>query len=121
MCGARGLARPALVGLPPRARANRAWSGECNVGSEPGAYPCYGYRRIRISLGRDGHRKSVGRAYRLWRAAGLWHGHACKCSLARYVCLRRAGAGCSELRARKLIGRRACTTLAELLPDSQFR
>ena len=40
---------------------------------------------------------------------------------ARYVCLRRAGAGCSELRARKLIGRRACTTLAELLPDSQFR
>ena len=28
VCGARGLARPALVGLPPRARANRAWSGE---------------------------------------------------------------------------------------------
>jgi putative transposase len=31
----------------------------------------YGYRRIRIFLGRDGHRMSVGRAYRLWQAAGL--------------------------------------------------
>ena len=28
-------------------------------------YPRYGYRRIRIFLGRDGHRMSVGRAYRL--------------------------------------------------------
>jgi len=34
-------------------------------------YPRYGYRRIRIFLGRDGHRMSVGRAYRLWRVAGL--------------------------------------------------
>ena len=34
-------------------------------------YPRYGYRRIRIFLGRDGHRMSAGRAYRLWRAAGL--------------------------------------------------
>jgi hypothetical protein len=34
-------------------------------------YPRYGYRRIRIFLGRDGHRMSPGRAYRLWRAAGL--------------------------------------------------
>src|SRR5437764_13065332 len=34
-------------------------------------YPRYGYRRIRIFLGGDGHRMSVGRAYRLWRAAGL--------------------------------------------------
>ena len=34
-------------------------------------YPRYGYRRIRIFLGRDGHRMSVGRAYRLWSAAGL--------------------------------------------------
>ena len=34
-------------------------------------YPRYGYRRIRIFLGRDGHRMSVGRSYRLWRAAGL--------------------------------------------------
>jgi putative transposase len=34
-------------------------------------YPRYGYRRIRIFLGRDGHRMSAGRSYRLWRAAGL--------------------------------------------------
>jgi len=34
-------------------------------------YPRYGYRRIRIFLGRDGHRMSAGRAYRLWRATGL--------------------------------------------------
>jgi putative transposase len=34
-------------------------------------YPRYGYRRIRIFLGRDGHGMSAGRAYRLWRAAGL--------------------------------------------------
>jgi putative transposase len=31
-------------------------------------YPRYGYRRIRIFLGRDGHRMSPSRAYRLWRA-----------------------------------------------------
>jgi putative transposase len=36
-----------------------------------GQYPRYGYRRIRIFLGRDGHRMSPGRTYRLWRAAGL--------------------------------------------------
>ena len=34
-------------------------------------YPRYGYRRIRIFLGRDGHRMSVGRACRLWRTARL--------------------------------------------------
>ena len=34
-------------------------------------YPRYGYRRIRIFLGRDGQRMSPGRAHRLWRAAGL--------------------------------------------------
>ena len=34
-------------------------------------YPRYGYRRIRIFLGRDGHRMSPGRAYRLWQQAGL--------------------------------------------------
>ena len=34
-------------------------------------YPRYGYRRVRIFLGRDGHRMSPGRAYRLWRG--------CKC------------------------------------------
>jgi putative transposase len=34
-------------------------------------YPRYGYRRIRIFLGRDGHRMSVGRMYRLWRTGCL--------------------------------------------------
>ncbi len=34
-------------------------------------YPRYGYRRIRIFLGRDGHPMSPGRAYRLWRMARL--------------------------------------------------
>jgi putative transposase len=34
-------------------------------------YPRNGYRRIRIFLGRDGHRMSPGRAYRLWQATGL--------------------------------------------------
>jgi putative transposase len=34
-------------------------------------YPRYGYRRVRIFLGRDGHRMGVARAHRLWQAAGL--------------------------------------------------
>jgi len=34
-------------------------------------YPRYGYRRIRIFLGRDGYPMSPGRAYRLWRRAKL--------------------------------------------------
>jgi len=34
-------------------------------------YPRYGYRRIRIFLGRDGLAMSPGRAHRLWRRAKL--------------------------------------------------
>jgi putative transposase len=34
-------------------------------------YPRFGYRRIRIFLGREGHVMSPGRAWRLWQAAGL--------------------------------------------------
>ena len=34
-------------------------------------YPRYGYRCVRIFLGRDGHKMSFGRAYRLWRQAKL--------------------------------------------------
>jgi len=34
-------------------------------------FPRYGYRRIRIFLGRDGHQMSFGRAYRLWKTARL--------------------------------------------------
>jgi putative transposase len=36
-----------------------------------GAHPRYGYRRVAILLGRDGHAMSFGRAHRLWRRAGL--------------------------------------------------
>jgi len=36
-----------------------------------GQYPRYGYRFIRIFLGREGMTMSAGRAYRLWRVAGL--------------------------------------------------
>jgi putative transposase len=34
-------------------------------------YPRYGYRRIRIFLGREGHHMSTDRAHRLWRASKL--------------------------------------------------
>jgi len=34
-------------------------------------YPRFGYRRIRIFLGRDGFTMGVDRAHRLWRKAGL--------------------------------------------------
>jgi len=34
-------------------------------------YPRYGYRKIRIFLGRQGHPLSPERTYRLWRQAGL--------------------------------------------------
>lgn len=34
-------------------------------------YPRWGYRRIRVMLGREGMEMSNGRALRLWRAAGL--------------------------------------------------
>ena len=34
-------------------------------------HPRCGYRRIRIFLGREGHRMSPGRAHRLWQVAGL--------------------------------------------------
>lgn len=36
-----------------------------------GQYPRYGYRRIRIFLGREGHPMSQERCHRLWRLAGL--------------------------------------------------
>ena len=36
-----------------------------------GQYPRFGYRRVRIFLGRDGFAMSPGRAHRLWRVAKL--------------------------------------------------
>lgn len=41
------------------------------MASLSGQYLRYGYRRIAIFLGRDGHAMSFGRAHRLWRKAGL--------------------------------------------------
>jgi putative transposase len=41
------------------------------MGELSAQYPRYGYRRIRIFLGRDGHPMSFGRAHRLWRRAKL--------------------------------------------------
>jgi len=34
-------------------------------------YPRYGYRRIQVLLGREGHTMSADRTHRLWRQAGL--------------------------------------------------
>ena len=41
------------------------------MGELSAQYPRYGYRRIAIFLGRDGHDMSFGRAHRLWRKARL--------------------------------------------------
>ena len=38
-------------------------------------YPRYGYRRIAIFLGRDGHTMSFGRAHRLWLRNPRQSGH----------------------------------------------
>ena len=41
------------------------------MGELAAQYPRYGYRRIRVFLGREGHSMSPQRAHRLWRRAGL--------------------------------------------------
>ena len=41
------------------------------MGELSAQYPRYGYRRIAIFLGRDGHKMSFGRAHRLWQQAKL--------------------------------------------------
>ena len=46
----------------------RCWRGWRSLSAQ---YPRYGYRRIAIFLGRDGHAMSFGRAHRLWRQARL--------------------------------------------------
>ena len=43
----------------------------CRMRELSAQYPRYGYRRIHVFLGRDGHRMGVARAHRLWQAAGL--------------------------------------------------
>ena len=68
---ARGLslARSALDYVPRKAAADAPVLAR--MGELAREYPRYGYRRIRVFLGRDGHAMGAGRAHRLWRAAGL--------------------------------------------------
>lgn len=68
-CTLISVARSALSYAPRKPAADAA--ALARMGELARQYPRYGYRRIRIFLGRDGYRMSAGRAYRLWRAAGL--------------------------------------------------
>jgi putative transposase len=68
-CTLLSVARSALGYAPHKPAADAA--ALARMGEFARQYPRYGYRRIRVFLGRDGHRMSAGRAYRLWRAAGL--------------------------------------------------
>ena len=68
-CTLLSVARSALAYRARKPAADAA--ALARMGELARRYPRYGYRRIRVFLGRDGHRMSAGRAYRLWRAAGL--------------------------------------------------
>jgi putative transposase len=68
-CTLLSVARSALAYQARKPAADAA--ALARMGELARRYPRYGYRRIRVFLGRDGHRMSAGRAYRLWRAAGL--------------------------------------------------
>jgi putative transposase len=66
-----------LIGVARSALAYRSVKGERDapvlgrMAALSAQYPRYGYRRIAIFLGRDGHVMSFGRAHRLWRKARL--------------------------------------------------
>ena len=68
-CTLFSVARSALAYQRPKAAKDAAVIERMRALSAQ--YPRYGYRRIRIFLGRDGHAMSPGRAYRLWRLARL--------------------------------------------------
>ena len=68
-CTLLSVARSALS-YGPRKEVTDA-PALARMGELARVYPRYGYRRIQVFLGRDGHAMSAGRAYRLWRAAGL--------------------------------------------------
>jgi putative transposase len=68
-CTLFGVSRSALGYRSRRAGADAPVIGR--MIELAGQYPRYGYRRVRIFLGRDGHRLSPGRMYRLWREAKL--------------------------------------------------
>jgi putative transposase len=63
------VARSALSYVPRKAATDAP--AVARMSELARVYPRYGYRRIQVFLGRDGHAMSAGRAYRLWRAAGL--------------------------------------------------
>ena len=76
----RGLSQRRSCTLLKVARSTLDYRSEKSVRDAPvlarmttlsAQYPRYGYRRIRIFLGRDGHPMSPGRAHRLWRCAKL--------------------------------------------------
>ncbi len=68
-CRLLGVARSALNYESQKALADAPVLSRMT--SLAAQYPRYGYRRIRIFLGREGHRMSCTRAYRLWRRGGL--------------------------------------------------
>jgi putative transposase len=76
----RGLSSRRACALLSVARSSVAYVSKLAARDAPvvtamralaGQYPRYGYRKIRIFLGRGGHAMSAERAYRLWRQAGL--------------------------------------------------
>jgi hypothetical protein len=76
----RGLSCRRACRLLSVARSSLAYESTKEVADAPvrermrllaAQYPRYGYRRIRIFLGREGHHMSTERAHRLWRTANL--------------------------------------------------
>ncbi len=91
----RGLSRRRACALLCVARSSLGYASRMAQADAPvlarmrelaAQYPRYGYRRIRIFLGREGHRMSADRPHRLWRQAG------CRCHAGgRAGASRRAG------------------------------
>jgi putative transposase len=76
----RGLSKRRACGLIGIARSGLSYQLRIPVKDAPvieamkrlsSHYPRYGYRRIRIFLGREGHAMGTGRAERIWREAKL--------------------------------------------------
>ncbi len=76
----RGLSRRRACAVLSVARSTLGYTSRLETRDAPvvavmrevaGQYPRYGYRKIRIFLGRRGYPMSADRAYRLWRQAGL--------------------------------------------------
>ena len=73
-CGLIGVAR-SMIGYKS-IRAEKDAPTIAAMRSFSAQYPRYGYRRIRIFLGREGHQMGPERAHRLWKCAGLQPGWA---------------------------------------------